>query len=334
MAEPLPVRRATLADARAIAWVQVDSWRAAYRGLVSQRFLDDFDITTRQDIWARALTQPRPDEVLFQASDGAGPVGFAYGSPGDDASYELGALYLLPAVQRQGLGRRLVGRIAATALVTGATRLTCASFRDAPAADFYRRLGGQVVGEATRSFGSCQLPVLHWAWDAPLALLLPPGARLAAATSDAEFAAARALIEEYQAWLAVDLCFQGFAAELASLPTVYGPPRGQLLLAWQDDRPVGCVGLRALDAGLAELKRLWVRPSHWGSGLGRALAAAITGWARQAGYAAVRLDSLRRLSAALQLYDDLDYRPIPPYRANPEPEVVYLERRWEALPAG
>ncbi len=70
---------------------------------------------------------------------------------------------------------------------------------------------------------------------------------------------ARELFLEYAKWLDVDLCFQGFDDELATLPGTYAPPRGRLLLALVDDMPAGCVALRPLAADTAELKRLYVR---------------------------------------------------------------------------
>src|SRR6185295_19110356 len=60
---------------------------------------------------------------------------------------------------------------------------------------------------------------------------------------------ARALFIEYADWLKVDLCFQGFAQELATLPGAYAPPTGRLLLAGDNDSAFGCIGLRPLDMG-------------------------------------------------------------------------------------
>src|SRR5580698_3193143 len=91
----------------------------------------------------------------------------------------------------------------------------------------------------------------------------------------------RAMLREYAAWLEVDLCFQNFEQELAGLPGEYAPPSGRLLLA----EGAGCVALRPIDREICEMKRLYVRPEHRGSGLGRQLIAAIIEEARGIGYA-------------------------------------------------
>jgi putative acetyltransferase len=144
-----------------------------------------------------------------------------------------------------------------------------------------------------------------------------------------DVAAVRVLFEEYAREIETDLCFQGFAAELASLPGKYAPPRGRLLLAEAEGAPAGCVALRELDAATAEMKRLFVRPAWRSTGLGRRLVDAILAEAAAIGYQRLRLDTLPRMRAAIAMYRGLGFHEIEPYYPNPVPGALFLERALE-----
>ena len=104
-----------------------------------------------------------------------------------------------------------------------------------------------------------------------------------------------------------------FDAELAGLPGKYAPPRGCLLLAGLDERPVGCVALREIDADRCEMKRMFVAPPYQGKGLGRALAEAIIAEAKTIGYTTMRLDTSVRQLEARGLYQSVGFSEIAPY---------------------
>jgi ribosomal protein S18 acetylase RimI-like enzyme len=145
------------------------------------------------------------------------------------------------------------------------------------------------------------------------------------AASPDQLASIRELFLEYASSLEISLCFQNFEQELASLPGKYAPPAGRILLAQATDQSVGCVALRPIDAGVCEMKRLYVRPNFRGRGLGRSLALAIIAAAREVGYKSMRLDTLASMAPAITLYRRLGFRPIPAYYANPSDNAVFLE---------
>jgi putative acetyltransferase len=145
------------------------------------------------------------------------------------------------------------------------------------------------------------------------------------ANTAAQYEAGRALITAYAQSLGVDLEFQGFSAELATLEHMYGPPSGCLLLAREDLRYIGVVGLRALEPGIAEMKRLFVLDEHQGKGAGALLSARFLEKAKELGYRAVRLDSIRTQRKAVEMYRKLGFVEIEAYRYNPFPDAVYME---------
>jgi len=149
--------------------------------------------------------------------------------------------------------------------------------------------------------------------------------RMVPATTPEHLAAARTLIREYGAGLGIDLSFQHLEEELAGLPGAYAPPRGALLLALVQEQPEACVALRPLAEDIAEMKRLYVRPTRRGLGLGELLAQAIVAEAKRLGYRRMRLDTLATMAGAQAIYRRLGFKRIPAYYANPLPDVVYLE---------
>ena len=158
----------------------------------------------------------------------------------------------------------------------------------------------------------------------------------------------RTLMREYATHLNASvggehICVAGFEKELERLPGEYAEPEGTVLLAFTGDKPAGCVALKPLHPEnetaapeperACEMKRLWVRAEHQGSGVGRRLAEAIVQAARERGYTAMYLDTMpHSMPAAYALYRAMGFVPVEKYVQNPvlrDPEalaVTYLRR--------
>jgi putative acetyltransferase len=149
-------------------------------------------------------------------------------------------------------------------------------------------------------------------------------------------ALAHELFIEYAQWLQVDLRFQGFAEELATLPGAYAAPWGRLLLAGMPSAAFGCIALRPLERhgggadlvpAVGEVKRLYVQPAQRRGGWGRKLAVSLLEEGRALGYRELKLDTLEWMHAARRLYASLGFRDCAPYYVNPLPGAVYMACR-------
>lgn len=155
------------------------------------------------------------------------------------------------------------------------------------------------------------------------------------ALADSDLAAIRQLFIDYQSELGIDLCFQGFDEELATLPGIYAEPEGILLLATVDGAPAGCCAFRPLPntdhLDACEMKRLFVRRAYRGFGLGRMLVDQTMARAQIAGYTTMLLDTLNDMEAARALYEEVGFTEVAPYYHNPLPGAHYLKADLDAL---
>lgn len=148
------------------------------------------------------------------------------------------------------------------------------------------------------------------------------------AVSAEEVETARTLFREYEKNIGISLCFQNFTEEVATLPGAYAPPDGRLLLAFVGTDVAGCVALRKIGEGVAEMKRLYVRPSYRRTGLGRKLAEAVLDEAKAIGYRALRLDTLATMKEAQALYLSMGFTDIPAYNDHLVEGTRFLEKRF------
>jgi GNAT superfamily N-acetyltransferase len=152
------------------------------------------------------------------------------------------------------------------------------------------------------------------------------------AVTPADLDLARALFREYERAVDAPVCFEGFERELAELERRYSAPEGRLLLAFDGSEAVGCGAFRRFPDGAAEGRRLYLRASQRGKGLGRALVRALLDEARLAGARAFRLETLPgKMSAALAMYRKLGFVDAAPWIAHPIAGAAYLELPLAAL---
>jgi GNAT superfamily N-acetyltransferase len=110
----------------------------------------------------------------------------------------------------------------------------------------------------------------------------------------------------------------GHGLGLSAPPADMSPPAGSFVVIYDEGKPVAGGGLKRVEDGVAELKRMYVAPAARGRGLGRQLLEALEDAARELGYARVRLDFGARQPAAQAMYERSGYHAIDDYNGNPQ----------------
>jgi len=172
------IREATAIDAESIARVRVASWRASYRGIIDDAYLDALSVDAGRDRYLRTFDPaPAAGFTRVAADDDGRVVGFATGgvARGPAAARRQGEvwmIYLMPDAQRHGLGTRLMRSMARGLDRRGlGSMVVWALARNDPARAFYERLGGRVLDERTSTVGAQRLDEVAYGWDDLLGLI-------------------------------------------------------------------------------------------------------------------------------------------------------------------
>jgi putative acetyltransferase len=146
------------------------------------------------------------------------------------------------------------------------------------------------------------------------------------ASAPQEFQEGESLFRQYAASLQLDLSFQDFESELKTIDQQYNAPKGALLIAYLEQKPIACVGIRELDKETAELKRMFVQEGYRRLKIGQRLLEQILSVAKELNYKKVRLDTLPTMSRAQSLYCAFGFTEIPSYRFNPVEGAMFMEK--------
>ncbi|MBI1780823.1 MAG: GNAT family N-acetyltransferase [Sphingobacteriales bacterium] len=137
----------------------------------------------------------------------------------------------------------------------------------------------------------------------------------------------RTLFKEYEYELGENLCFQDFEKELNDPLYKYVPPKGSLYLAKWNNETAGCIALTPMnEEGVCEMKRLFVKPAYRKHKIGKALVEQLLKDAVEAGYTKMKLDTLKKLETAIDLYKKYEFIETTAYYHNPLSNVVYMEK--------
>ena len=154
--------------------------------------------------------------------------------------------------------------------------------------------------------------------------------RIVPVFSEETVSQARKLFREYASTIGAEVCLGDFEREMATLPGLYAPPDGRLLVAIDEsarspEEAVGCVALRRFDQSAGEIKRLYVRSALRGKGAAGQLVRSLIVEARSIGYERMVLDTLPSMQKAQKLYRTLGFREISAYSKNPIPDSLSFE---------
>ncbi|WP_281863413.1 GNAT family N-acetyltransferase [Planomicrobium okeanokoites] len=163
----MKIRKATLADAKGIARVHVDSWRTTYRNIVPNTYLNQLSYEAREQLWKENL---KTNNNFVAENDGGEIIGFADGGKERTGKYaklkgELYSIYILPHHQGKGIGRSLMKRVVEHLEESGHNSMLVWVLEENPSRGFYEKMGGKKVDRKTLTISGKVLNEIAYGWE-------------------------------------------------------------------------------------------------------------------------------------------------------------------------
>lgn len=177
------IRAARPGDAEAIAGIEVETWRAAYAGLIPDRVLITMSRRKHAQLWSRRIGRHGGSETVLVAEGAeAGVVGFGScgraRSTGLSYQGEVYTLYVHHDHQGQGIGKELLGALFRRLLDGGMRSALAWVLAQNPARFFYEAMGGRRIAERDEKLWGVMVAECAYGWpDLEQALALAPGDR-------------------------------------------------------------------------------------------------------------------------------------------------------------
>lgn len=159
------IRKATIADAMGIATVQTLSWKITYSGIIANSYLDNLDIDSKAEWWAKVISQ----NVSVYVAETDRIIGFATGGKGNgqDSSYEgeLYAIYLLKQFQGNGIGKKLFDEVVIEMMQNEISSMLVWVLKDNPSKNFYIKQGAKLIKEEVIKIGNEKVIEEAYGWS-------------------------------------------------------------------------------------------------------------------------------------------------------------------------
>lgn len=177
MSKSILYRKAQISDLSGIVKVNVDTWKTAYKGIISEKYLQSVSYEDKEENWKQRLENPTLGAIIYVAeTDQNEIVGFALATlekynpivallQAERYNGEICAIYILEEFQHKRIGTELVYLVAKYFKLNNIYSMITWVLKENPSRRFYEKLGGKFLGEQSIEIGGIRYIEIAYGWE-------------------------------------------------------------------------------------------------------------------------------------------------------------------------